>query len=151
MRSTTRRHAMLTDGRDDDRIAELLAILPFASPHVLLIGHDVDLATVFQRMQPHLRTTIVPWVPDLTSEVPTAVLGTLLVKDVSHLDARQQECLAKIADAPDVQIVSMASAPVFPLINSGVFLAELYYRLNMVTVDLSDRESRVRERKGETT
>ena len=141
----------MTDGRDDDRIAELLALLGLASPHVLLIGHDKDLAFVFQRMQPYLRTVVVPWVPDLTSDVPAGPLGTLLVKDVSHLDAGQQTCLARIATAPDVQIISMASAPLFPLIDKGVFLDKLYYRLNMVTLDLTAHESRVRRRKGEAT
>src|SRR5215472_16752450 len=117
-RSTIRRHDTLTGGHDDDRVAELLAILRFASPHVLLIGHDSDLTTVFQHIQPYLRTAIAPWVPDLASHLPAAPFGTLLVKDVSHLDFRQQVCLAKIADAPNVQIISMATAPVFPLIGS---------------------------------
>ena len=122
---------------DPHRIAELLTILPFASPHVLLIGDDPDLATVFHRMQPHLRTTIVPWVPDLTSDLPAAPFGTLLVKDVSRLDRTQQARLARIAAAPHVQIISMASAPLFPLVDRGAFLDELYYRLNMVTLDLT--------------
>jgi hypothetical protein len=136
-----------TDGREDDRIAELLALLALASPHVLLIGDDKDLALVFQRMQPYLPAVVVPWVPDLTSDVPAGPLGTLVVKDVSHLDAEQQACLAKIAAAPDVQIISMASAPLFPLIDKGVFLDELYYRLNMVTLDLTMHDGGLSGRK----
>ena len=133
------------------RIAELLSILPRASPHVLLIGDDPDLTAVFQRIQPYLRTAIVPWVPDLTSDLPAAPFGTLLVKDVSHLDEGQQARLARLAAVPDIQIVSMTAAPIFPLIAAGAFHDELYYRLNMVTLDLTAYESRAHSRKGDAT
>lgn len=128
-----------TGGLDDDRIIELLKILPLACPNVLLIGLDSELALVFQRMQPYLRTVIVPWMLDFSSDAGLAASGTVLVSDVSCLDAGQQARLARIADVPDVQIISMARRPVFPLIETGEFLDKLYYRLNTVTLDLTAR------------
>jgi|KBSMisStandDraft_5_1062788.scaffolds.fasta_scaffold77949_4 hypothetical protein len=140
-RSTLPNHVLI-DGCDDARVAELLAILRVGFPNVLLIGEDADLEAVFQRIQPHLRTAIARWVPEITSNVPTAPFSTLLVKDVRHLDAGQQACLAAlIAGVPDVQIVSMAGAPVFPLTDTGAFLKNLYYGLNVVTLNLTERRT----------
>jgi hypothetical protein len=127
-----------TPGRTDDRIPELLAILRVASPNVLLIGDDADIARAFQRIQPYLRPPIAQWVPDITSTVPATTFSTLVVKDVRNLDGERQATLAALIDAvPDVQIVSMSRAPLLQLIDSGAFLFNLYYRLNIVTVDLT--------------
>jgi hypothetical protein len=137
-RSTPPNHVLI-DGCNGDRVAELLAILRVGFPNVLLIGEDADLEAVVQRIQPHLRAAIAPWAPEIASGVPAAPFRTLLVKDVRHLDAGQQACLAAlIAGVPDVQIVSMAGAPVFPLTDTGAFLKNLYYKLNVVTLDLTE-------------
>ena len=38
----------------------------------------------------------------------------------------------------DVQVVSTAKAPLFPLVERGAFLDRLYYQLNIVYLDLTD-------------
>ena len=121
----------------DESVGKLLPILRLGFPNLLLIGDDAALESAFQRIQPYLRAAIAPWIPDIASIVPATAFGTLVVKDVRRLDGRQQAALtALIGAVPDIQVVSMARAPVYPLIEAGEFLEDLYYRLNVVTLDL---------------
>jgi hypothetical protein len=130
-------HRILTDDPDES-VANLLAILHRGFPNLLLIGDDAALESAFRRIQPYLRIAIAPCVSDITSIVPATTVGTLIVKDVRHLDGGQQAALtALIGAVPDIQVVSMARAPVYPLIEAGGFLEDLYYRLNCVTLDLT--------------
>ena len=41
------------------------------------------------------------------------------------------------AGIPRVQIISTVSEPLFTLVEAGTFLADLYYRLNIVRMDLT--------------
>jgi len=129
-------HRILIDDPDES-VAKLLAILHLGFPNLLLIGDNAALERAFQRIHPYLRIAIAPRVPDIASIVPATTFGTLIVKDVRHLDAGQQAALSTLISAvPDIQVVSMARAPVYPLIEAGGFLEDLYYRLNCVTLDL---------------
>ncbi len=60
--------------------------------------------------------------------------GTLVIWDVDRLNRMQQDWLLRWMDRrfADVQIVSVAEHPVFPLVLREEFLATLYYRLNVV-------------------
>jgi hypothetical protein len=129
-------HRILIDDPDES-VANLLAILHLGFPNLLLIGDDAALESAFRLIQPYLRIAIAPCVSDSASIVPARTFGTLIVKDVRHLDPGQQAALtALIGAVPDIQVVSMARAPVYPLIEAGGFLEDLYYRLNCVTLDL---------------
>jgi transcriptional regulator of acetoin/glycerol metabolism len=56
------------------------------------------------------------------------------------LDAKQQihllHWLDLINERLQVQVVSTTSEPLFPLVQTGAFLADLYYKLNIVLIDL---------------
>jgi hypothetical protein len=137
-------HRMVMDD-SDEIVGKVLAILRLGFPNLLLIGDDAALEGAFRRIQPYLRTVIAPFVPDIASSVPATAFGTLVVKDVRHLAGGQQAALtALIGAVPDIQVVSMARAPVYPLIEAGGFLEDLYYRLNAVTLDLKASNSRLR-------
>lgn len=128
------------DPLTDSRLAEILAVLPHAFPNLLLIGDDASLDAAFRRLQPSLRTPIALWVPGITSTIPATCFNTLIVRDIGRLDAGQQSCLSQlVAEVLDVQVVALTGAPLFPLVEAGVFLEELYYRLNVLMVDLSAR------------
>jgi hypothetical protein len=66
-------------------------------------------------------------------------IGTLILEDASALRLdEQQRILAWLEDAgEDTRVISITSAHVFPLIETGDFLAVLYYRLNTAYVDLT--------------
>jgi transcriptional regulator of aromatic amino acid metabolism len=68
---------------------------------------------------------------------PQASGGTLVLSDVSALTLPQQIDLydwLQIA-RNGVQLVSVTSEPLWPLVLQGRFLEGLFYRLNIVTVD----------------
>ena len=52
---------------------------------------------------------------------------------------RQQllQWLDQINERLHVQVVSTTSEPLFPLVQTGAFLADLYYKLNVVLMDLN--------------
>src|SRR5262245_45805263 len=128
--------------REDRRLAELIAVLRRSRPNVLVVGSSTDTDHTFEVMYPYLRTPIVAWVPRETRDVPAASFRTLVIRDVEALDSTQQENLVALIcrHAADVQIVSTSRAPLFPLVQRGVFLDRLYYQLNVVYLDLTTHD-----------
>jgi DNA-binding NtrC family response regulator len=79
-----------------------------------------------------------PYVCLLPGELhlPTPAPGHLLIGDISTLTLRQQvdfyDWLDRYGDA--VQVVSLTSAPLWPLVERGRFFEGLFYRLNVVSL-----------------
>jgi len=44
--------------------------------------------------------------------------------------------LDQMSECLDVQVVSTTSEPLFPLVQTGAFHPDLYYKLNVVLMDL---------------
>jgi Sigma-54 interaction domain len=126
--------------REDRRLTELVAMLRRSRPNVLVVGPSTDADRTFDVMYPYLRTPIVPWAPRNVRELPGGMFRTLLVRDIDALTASQQENLVALICrlGADLQIVSIAKAPIFPLVEQGRFLDRLYYQLNVVYLDLTD-------------
>jgi hypothetical protein len=118
------------------------SVFKTAHPHALIIGSQADAQA---RLVDHfecLRANIVHWRPRLTVEPPPAT-GTLLIWDIDALDrTRQEQFLSWMDSHPDVQVVSIAERPLFPLVLSGTFLDRLYYRLNVLCLSLSESDHR---------
>ncbi|MGE5243762.1 MAG: hypothetical protein ACM3SQ_06015 [Betaproteobacteria bacterium] len=76
------------------------------------------------------RVSVVPG--DLS--LPTDRRGTLVLYDVSALTLSQQITLYDWMNdrSGSVQVFSITSTPLLPLVNSGRFLEGLYYRMNVV-------------------
>jgi hypothetical protein len=108
-----------------------------AHPHALLIGSAATVDAALGRLLPHLRAPLSHWRPQVSWEPPQKTTGTLVIWDVDALDrARQEQLLAwMVSCAPEVQVISIAERPVFPLVSSDAFLDTLYYRLNTVCLD----------------
>jgi hypothetical protein len=68
--------------------------------------------------------------------LPDTAPGLLMVGDISTLTLRQQidfyDWLDRFADS--VQVVSLTSVPLWPLVEQGRFLEGLFYRLNVVSL-----------------
>jgi transcriptional regulator of acetoin/glycerol metabolism len=62
--------------------------------------------------------------------------GTLVLHDVQTLNREQQQGLLEwLKTNDDVQLVSISTEPLFPLVEEGEFLELLYYQLNTIYVD----------------
>jgi hypothetical protein len=70
-------------------------------------------------------------------ELPLQKSGTLLVTDVDLLNLGQQLALFDwLSEAgAQVQVVSISSVPLMPLVEEGRFLEGLFYRLNVIHLD----------------
>jgi hypothetical protein len=108
-----------------------------AHPHVLLIGSAASVDTALGRLLPHVRAPLSHWRPQAAGEPLQETTGTLVIWDVDALDRTRQEQLLAWMESrgPEVQVVSIASRPLFPLVSSDDFLDALYYRLNTVCLD----------------
>ena len=65
--------------------------------------------------------------------------ATLFVRSISALDHDQQHSLFDWLDSPGdrVQVISTTSEPLYPMVGRGVFLESLYYRLNVMRLDVT--------------
>ena len=92
-------------------------------------------------LKPHLREPLRQYEPKMGVSVPQPLEGTLVLLEVAGLDAKQQAQLLRWLDQFDgrgqVQVVSTTSQPLVSLVETGAFLANLYYRLNVVRMDLT--------------
>ncbi len=134
----------LTPEAADRELAELVQILHQGHPNVLLIGSPARTEEVFRAIGPYLRTPVAHWSPRSTPDLPDGTFGTLIIHDVDGCDLdHQRRLLAWMDGRPGtVQVVSTTTAPLFPLVKAGTFLAGLFYWLNFVCLDLSGQSDR---------
>jgi hypothetical protein len=111
-------------------------LLVTARPNTLLEGpHEATDAIVGEAMEwlaePHATWTGAPPSCDRPA--------TLVVRSVSALDQEQQQALLAWLDAPGsrMQVISTTDDPLYPLVSRGAFLANLYYRLNVLLLDVA--------------
>ena len=124
------RHTAATDA------ADWMLLLDAARPNGLIVGPAEVAGAFLYVLTPLLRGAVVEW--PLAAGPPRAdghvTVGTLVIRDVGSLDRREQQLLLEWMNDTGraVQIISLASAPVYPLVQRDAFVPELYYRLNEV-------------------
>ena len=107
--------------------------------NVLLEGPDASTAGALQLLRPHLPTPVVWRFRGAPLQIPSEV-GALILEDVGGLDrGEQQALLTWIDNRPHTQIVSTMARSLFDLVTRGRFDPALYYRLNVVLLDLDQR------------
>jgi hypothetical protein len=113
--------------------------------NLLVVGAPAATDEMLVALTPHLREPLQRYTPKAGLPVPRASEGTLVILEVARLDREQQVELLRWVDQCDprlhVQVVSTTSKPLFSLVKKGVFLADLYYKLNVVRIDLGDSAS----------
>lgn len=120
----------------DSDTSELLSVLRCGRPNLLIIGSAIQNERVLDQMQAMLRAPVARWSPLEQAAIPEAAFGTLVVRHVQCLTAGQQASFASwLRRVHDLQIISFAGMPVFPLVTAGTFLEELYYRLNVFLLE----------------
>ena len=118
----------------------------------LLVGTASATNEMLVAMTPHLPAPLQRYNSKAGRQVPQPSDGTLILLEVARLDAKQQIELLRWLEQFDhrshVQVVSTTSKPLFSLVERGAFLADLYYKLNVVRIDLNgsgsaDRHTRL--------
>jgi hypothetical protein len=77
------------------------------------------------------------WNAGTDAELPALDRGTLVIHDVDGLElARQRALLAWLESRTNrVRVITTVSRDLFAMVAGGLFLDELYYRLNTIVVD----------------
>ena len=103
-------------------------------PNMLIIGPGAAVDAFIGAVTPHLLGPVRSLVcPDLPSNLPGD--GTLILRSVDSLDPNQQQRLARLLDEPrgsHTQLICITTTPLYLMVQAGMFLDRLYYRLNVV-------------------
>jgi hypothetical protein len=109
--------------------------------NVLLVGPSSATEAMLSALKPHLDEPLQQYTPEAGVPMPQPRAGTLVLLEVERLDPEQQAQLASWLERFDertthVQVVAAGSERLFGLVQRGAFLAHLYYRLNVVRMEL---------------
>ena len=109
-------------------------------PNLLLIGPDAVISECLDRLIASVPSPVVfcgGAGPDLTTDT----VHSVIVRDVDRLSQADQERLVDWLNRQDgeIRVIATSARPVFPHVEQGAFSAALYYRINTVTLVLSER------------
>ena len=138
-------HASILPIKDDWNIPMSvqrdLSVARTTRANLLLIGTERRIIKLVRFVVPDLHQAIVVRCQNGRLLLPSGSLraGTVVIRDVDVLTPDEQRRLCEWLDSRSerTQVVSTASAPLVPLVESRAFSDALYYRLNMVYVDLT--------------
>lgn len=110
--------------------------------NLLLIGHDDETRDFLASLIESLPRPIVSC-EGAKPEFPTSAVGTLIVRNVASLPRTHQQMLLDWlnGEGRGTRIVATSATDVFPNVKSGLFSADLYYRLNTVTLMLDHHDA----------
>ena len=116
--------------------------ISYGRRNFLLAGQPSAVDTMLASMLPYLLEPVRLFAPDTDRALLLPHEGTLILREIAQLKGSQQSELVAWLDELDrsdsVQIVSTTSRQMVPLVESGEFRAELYYRLNVIRIDLAE-------------
>jgi Sigma-54 interaction domain len=108
--------------------------------NLLLVGTCV-VSVLLEMLRLDLHNeAILSWRPGEPLELPTAArAATFIIHDIDQLTASDQQGLLRWLNetAGRVRVISTSHTPLWPRVKSGAFDDGLYYRLNIVYVDVS--------------
>ena len=108
--------------------------------NVLAMGTDETLVRSLDSLLPHLRQPLYRWTPGQGLRLPPpGVLGTVIIENAGALSPSDQRRLFDwlTVTRGDIRIVSTTAVALLPLVESGSFIASLYYRLNIVCIGVA--------------
>ena len=115
-------------------------------PSALLIGPRGATDAVLRHIQGSLRPPVFEWPRDGAPWHCGEPPATVILRHVAALSRDDQHALLTWLSNGHrrVQVISVASRRVYPLVEAGAFLPTLYYRINCVIVDCAGRNGRGR-------
>ena len=114
------------------------------SVNLFVVGPLDEVAKLVASLWPGLATPIVFRRRGEPLRLPTSPqAGTFVIYGVETLTREEQDALHRWLRSGNgrARVVSSASEPLFPLVESGAFNDGLYYHLNVVTIDLTSLRS----------
>ena len=118
-----------------------LSWLSHVHPNILLVGDVMATAAALSELQSIYRFPVIVrncGGPPL--ELPqTESANTLILHDVAALPPGEQQMLSDWLSSGNrrTQVVTTSAEALLPLVTTGAFLATLYYRLNVIYVDVT--------------
>lgn len=118
-----------------------LSWLSHAHPNILVVGDGIATAAALSELQSICQFPVVVrkcgHLP--LALPPTESANTLILHDVAALPPGEQQMLSDWLSSEHrrTQVVTTSPEALLPLVTSGAFLATLYYRLNVVYVDVT--------------
>ena len=116
--------------------------------NVLLEGPETAVEAVVQRLWPRLRQPVMCKQRRAALALPTGEVGALILHEVATLTMHEQTQLlewlntASRPPARPPQVVSTSSQPLFPRVGLGLFGEALYYRLNVLRIQIHSSDIR---------
>jgi hypothetical protein len=109
-----------------------------AQHRMLVEGPEASIQAALQLLMPYLREPVSWLQRGISQALPAEGSGTLVVQNIAAFDRQDQTRLRVWLDDPAhrSQVVSTSAYPLFPLVDCGLFDAQLYYRLNVVRFSL---------------
>lgn len=122
-----------------DSAASDLELARLTKVNVFVVGADDAVAKLVTSLWRCFVTPIVVRHRGEPLRLPASQpVGTIVVYDVDTLMAEEQHALNRwVCARSGTRIVSTASASLLPMVDAGAFDDALYYRLNVVTIDLA--------------
>lgn len=120
------------------------ALVQQSRPNVLLIGPDADMDSAITSVAGRAPGCIPDWSVAVAQTPPDLTPDTIVVRNVAGLDGGEQRRLHRWLDerVGSVRVIATAATPMYPMVERAEFLESLYYRLNVVCVELEARASR---------
>lgn len=118
-----------------------LTLMGMPRVNLLLKGRVGVIHSLIGELLPDLRDPIARWRAGEQLVLPqSAATATLILQDVDLLTAADQQHLLEWLESAvgRTQVVSTTSAQLLPRVENGTFLESLYYRLNVVCLDVTD-------------
>jgi hypothetical protein len=114
------------------------ALLRHVRPNVLLIGPDATMDSAIASVAGRSPQCLPDWSRALALAPPDVAPDTIVVRNVAALDLREQHRLHRWLDerVGHVRVIATAAAHMYPLVERAEFLESLYYRLNVVCVEI---------------
>lgn len=109
-------------------------VLQRASPSLLIVGPDAEASRLLDALLPTLQPPVI-WCSSRPFALPTDRVGTLVLQHAADLSLAAQEALLQWlkADAhPSLRIITTTPVSLLPRVDQGLFLDNLYYRLNVM-------------------
>jgi hypothetical protein len=118
--------------------AEFLQLAP-ARANVLVTGPDRVIEPLLDAIVGHLGQPATCWRAGGGLVLPGATDGPLLIREVGALTGDQQERVFDWlgARAHRTPVVSTSRDSLLPAVEEGRFMAALYYRLNIISLNLT--------------
>jgi hypothetical protein len=109
-------------------------------PNVLVEGSDFSTEKVISAVTAAVSGSVCEWDTHVREKEPAA---TMIVRRVDLLDAEEHRRLLDFLNVESAgtrvrQVIATSARPLYALVESGLFLPDLYYRLNTIRLELDD-------------